>query len=221
MKEKVCLAAATFVIAAWSLGALPEDKKPEPTKTAAAEAPKPPAEVEALGYFLGPWTSEGEIKPGPMGPGGPMQGRDICRFMPGRFFVGCMMESKSPMGLMQVQGIMGYDAEKKVYRWWSFDNLGRAETATGTLKNGTWTWSGDSKMGEKVYKTRYTISDTRPDGYSFDFASSTDGKSWTPVMTGKVTKVVPKPMPTAMPGARPPAGAPSASPPAPAPTKKN
>ena len=194
-----------------------QDKKVEPPKPESPkpEAPKPSAEVEALSYFLGPWTSEGELKPGPMGPGGPTKGRELCRWMPGRFFVGCMMESQSPVGLMQVQAIMGFDAEKKVYRWWSFDNVGRAETATGTLKDGTWTWLGESKMGDKVYKTRYTISDTKTEGYAYSFESSPDGKKWEPVMTGKTTKIVPKPMPTAMPGgARPPAGAP-----APVPTK--
>lgn len=187
-----------------------QEKKPAAPTPAVPQGPKPPAEVEALSYFLGPWTSEGELKPGPMGPGGPTKGREICRWMPGRFFVGCMMEAQSPVGLMQVQGIMGWDAEKKVYRWWSFDNVGRAETATGTLKDGTWTWLGESKMGEKIYKTRYTISDTKPEGYAYSFESSPDGKKWEPAMTGKTTKMMPRPGPTLLPGApKPPAGAPA------------
>lgn len=214
MSRLAAVAAAVLLAAAVGRA---QEKKAEPTREPTkTEAPKPPVEAEALGYFLGPWTSEGELKPGPMGPGGPTKGRDICRWMPGRFFIGCMMESQTPMGLAQVQGVMGWDAEKKVYRWWSFDNLGRAETATGTFKDGTWSWSGESKMGEKVYKTRYTISDTKPEGYAYAFESSPDGKTWTPVMTGKVTKMMPKPMPTGAPGARPPAGAP-----APVPTKAN
>jgi hypothetical protein len=188
-------AVAALGIAVAALAAEPEEKKPE--------GPKPPPEVEKLGYFLGPWSSEGELKPGPMGPGGPMQGRDICRWMPGKFFVGCMMESKSPAGLMQVQGIMGWDAERKVYRWWSFDNLGQAKTATGTLKDDTWTWSGESKVGGKVLKTRYTISDTKPEGYAFKMESSPDGKTWTALMTGKVSKMAPKAQPA--PGGQPPA----------------
>ena len=131
-----------------------------------AEAPKPSPEVEKLGYFLGPWTSEGDLKEGPLGPGGPTQGREVCRWMPGRFFVGCMIETKTPAGLMQIQGIMGWDAEKKVYRWWSFDNLGHSETATGTLKDDVWTWTGESKLGDKVKKTRFVVSDAKPEGYA-------------------------------------------------------
>ena len=197
-RRGILAALAAIGIAASMLASEPEEKKPP-------EGPKPPPEVEKLGYFLGPWTSEGEIKSGPMGPGGPTQGRDICRWMPGKFFVGCMMESKGPMGLIQVQGIMGYDAEKKVYRWWSFDNMGQAQTATGTLQDGTWTWSGESKMGDKVVKTRYVISDTKPEGYAFKYESSPDGKAWSPVMTGKVSKMVPRQAPTPGVGMKPPA----------------
>lgn len=192
---------AAFGIAAAAAAGEPEAKKPE--------GPKPSPEVEKLGYFLGPWTSEGNVRPGALGEGGPTTGRDICRWMPGKFFVGCMMESKGPMGLMQVQGIMGYDEQKKVYRWWSFNNLGQAETATGTLKDGTWTWSGESKVGDKVMKTRYTISDTKPSGYNFRFDSSADGKTWSLLIAGKVARMAQRP-----PGAT---GTPSA----PAPEPKN
>jgi hypothetical protein len=188
----------------------------EKTPTAKPEGPKPPPEVDALNYFVAPFTSEGEIKPGPMGAGGPTKGREICRWAPGHFFVGCMMETQSPLGASQVQAMMGWDAEKKVYRWWSFDNVGRAETATGTLKDGTWTWTGESKMGDKLYQTRYVISDTRPEGYAFTLESSPDGKKWTTVMTGKATKVMPQPRPTGMPGGPKP---PAATTPVPAPTK--
>lgn len=201
---------AALVLAA--VVATAQETKPE----AKPVAPKPPPELDALSYFLGPWTFEGEIKPGPMGAGGPMKGREICRWMPAHFFLACMMETQGPAGLSQLQGIMGWDAEKKGYRWWSFDNIGRAETASGTLKDGMWTWSGESKMGDKVYKTRYTVSDTKPDGYAFSLESSPDGKKWSPVMTGKSTKVMMRPTPTAPGGLKPPSGAP-----APAPTKTN
>jgi hypothetical protein len=178
----------------------------EKTPTAKPEGPKPPPELDALSYFVAPFTSEGEIKPGPLGEGGPTKGREICRWAPGHFFVGCMMESQSPLGVSQVQAMMGWDAEKKVYRWWSFDNTGRAEEATGTFKGGTWTWSGESKMGDKLYKTRYIISDTRAEGYTYSLESSPDGKKWTTVMTGKATRAMPRPTPTGMPGGmKPPA----------------
>lgn len=207
-RRSVLAAAIAIGMAAMSFASEPE-KKPE--------GPKPAPEVELLGYFLGPWSSEGEVKPGPLGPGGPTQGREICRWMPGKFFVGCMIETKTSAGLRQVQGIMGWDADKKVYRWWSFDNLGQAESATGTVKDGAWTWSGESKVGDKMVKTRYTVSNTRPDGYLYAWESSADGKTWTALMTGKASKMAQRPLPTPGAGAKPPA----APAPTPVPEKKN
>ncbi len=204
-------AVAAIGIASGVLAAGPDEKPPE--------GPTPPPETDKLSYFAGPWTTEGEIKAGPLGPGGPTQGREMCRWMPGKFFLGCLMQTKTPTGMVQAEGVLGYDAEKKVYRWWSFDNLGRAETASGTVKDDAWTWLGESKVGDKTVQTRYTVSDAKPDGYSYSWETSRDGKAWTPMMTGKVAKMVPKPPPT--PGAHP-VGTPPAMIriPTPAPTPK-
>ena len=109
--------------------------------------------------------------------------------------MGCMMQSESPMGRMQTEGIMGYDTEKKIYTWTSFDSTGRQETATGKVENGTWTWSGDTKMGDKVVKTRYVMTDTTPEGYTFRWETSPDGKAWKSLMEGKVTKMAARPTP--------------------------
>ena len=45
----------------------------------AAQAPKPGPEHARLGYFVGKWKTEGEAKPGPMGPGGK---RNLLRTLP-------------------------------------------------------------------------------------------------------------------------------------------
>jgi hypothetical protein len=159
--------------------------------------PKPGPEVEKLSYFIGAWSSTGHVKPSPLGEGGDTRGRDSCGWMPGKFFVGCMMLSESPMGRIQAEGIMGWDPDKKVYSWTSFDSVGRRETASGTFENGVWTWSGETKMGDKLVKTRYVVSDTTPEGYAFRRETSADGKVWKSMMEGKVTKAVPPAKPTA------------------------
>jgi hypothetical protein len=187
-------ALAAIGIAASLWAAAPEEKKPE--------APKPSPETEKLSYFAAPWTSEGNMRPGPNGAGGPTQGREMCRWMPGKFFLGCMMESKDPSGVMtQVQGMLGWDAEKKVYRMWTFDNSGRYEVATGTVKDDTWTWLGESHVSDKTVQTRLVFSDTKPETYAVSYETSPDGKSWTLVWSGKYTKLAPRAGLT--PGARP------------------
>ena len=176
------LAALGIAASLWAADPEPEAKKPE--------APKPPPEAEKLNYFAAPWTSEGTVKPGPNGPGGVTQGRAMCRWMPGKFFLDCMMESKDPAGtLTQMQSTLGWDAEKKVYRSWSFDNVGRYETATGTLKDDTWTWTGEAQRGDKTIQTRYVVSDAKPEAYAFSYETSSDGKTWTPVWSGKYSKM--------------------------------
>src|SRR5688572_18950405 len=81
----------------------------------APQAPKPGPEQERLGYFVGKWTVEGEMKPGPMGPGGKFTASDNCEWFEGRFSVVCRSEGKMPMGPSKSLGILGYSTEEKVY----------------------------------------------------------------------------------------------------------
>ena len=64
----------------------------------APEAPKPGPEHKALQYFVGKWTSEGELKPGPFGPGGKMTSQDTCEWFAGGFHVVCRGTGKMPSG---------------------------------------------------------------------------------------------------------------------------
>ena len=137
---------------------------------------------------MGDWTSEADIKPGPMGAGGKATGSTSCHWIEGNFFVSCKDESTTPMGKMSGLGVMGYDAAKKVYTWSGFNNMGQAEVAKGTVSGKTWTYTGENDLGGTNMKTRYTIVETSPTSYDFKFEASTDGAAWTTVMDGKVTK---------------------------------
>jgi hypothetical protein len=83
--------------------------------TAAAQAPQPGPEHARLGYFVGKWNVEGEVKPGPMGPGGKLTSSDTCEWFEGRFSVICRSDGSSPAGPTKSLGILGYSAEEKVY----------------------------------------------------------------------------------------------------------
>jgi len=45
---------------------------------APGEKPKPGPEHKRLGYFVGKWTAEAEMKPSPFMPGGKMMNHDTC-----------------------------------------------------------------------------------------------------------------------------------------------
>src|SRR5687767_11652293 len=96
------------------------------------EIPKPGPEHQRLGAFVGNWTFEGEMKPGPMGPGGKMTGTDRIQWLPGNFFLERRFEGKGPMGEMKGLEILGYDTAKKAYHYNFFDSMGM--TGSGTMK---------------------------------------------------------------------------------------
>jgi len=159
----------------------------------AAQAPTPPKPTEAhqrLGYFVGKWTNEGEMKPGPMGPGGKVSSIDTCEWFEGRFAVVCRYDGKGPMGPMKGMGIISYSPEAKAYTYYAVDNSGMVMTTVprGTVQGDTWTYQDESEMGGIKIKSRVTLKEVSPTAYTFlmEFMSP-DGK-WTPLMESKLTK---------------------------------
>jgi|SRR5881397_4003063 len=109
--------------------------------------PKPAPELKKLDYFLGTWTLEGDMKPGPMGPGGKMTETERTEWMDGGFFLVSHIDFKSA-GMGNGTGIsfLGYNANDKVYTYDGFNSMGEAEHAKGTLDGDTWTYTAEEKM---------------------------------------------------------------------------
>lgn len=153
------------------------------------KAPKPGPEVKKLDYFVGHWTSEGDMKPGPMGPGGKFRSEDHVEWLDGGFFI--VLHTKSTGGGMPdwtSTAYMGYDTQEKVYTYNVFDSIGENSSSKGTVDGGTWTWLSDMKMGPQNMKGRYTVKIVSPTAYNYKFEVSSDGTNWTLVMDGKETK---------------------------------
>jgi len=73
--------------------------------------PKPGPELKKLDYFAGMWKMEGEMKPGPMGPGGKMTMTEEDKWMDGNFFLVSHSKFESPtMGGGTAIAFMGYNA---------------------------------------------------------------------------------------------------------------
>jgi Protein of unknown function (DUF1579) len=175
------LAAAAFAFAGLAATSSAQEKK-------SMELPRPGPEHAKMGYFVGKWHSTGTLKPGPWGPGGAMAGDDECSLMPGGFFVVCNSEGTGPLGKLRGLGVLGYDAETKVYTWNGFNNMGENESAQGTVSGKVWTYRGENSMGGKAFQTRYTITEGSASSYDFKAESSENGTNWTTIMEGHVTK---------------------------------
>jgi len=156
----------------------------------APPASKPGPEHQRLGYYVGTWTTEGEMKPGEMGPGGKITSTDKCDWFQGRFAVVCHSEGKGPMGPGKSIGILSYSAEEKVYTYYGVDNSGQTMTSIprGTVQGDTWSYTDEAMMGGKKVKQRVTIKELSPTSYTFKLdMQGADGK-WATVMESKSTK---------------------------------
>lgn len=182
MKEMLKSFAALLIIVAAGVGIVAAQAPP---------AAKPGPEHAKLGYFLGKWTGQGDVKPGPMGPGGKMTSSDDCQWFEGGFSVICHSTASGPQGPSKSIGILGYSPEEKVYTYYGVDNtnMTMASVPKGTIQGDTWTYNDESTMGGKKVKTRVTIKELSPTSYSFKMdMQGSDGK-WTPMMESTNTKV--------------------------------
>lgn len=160
-------------------------------QVAAAQASKPGPEHARLGYFVGKWSAEGEMKPGPMGPGGKFTASDNCEWFDGRYSVICRSEGTTPAGRSKSIGILGYSPEEKVYTYYGVDNssMTMASVPRGTVRGDTWTYTDESVMGGQKVKSRVTIQELSPTKYTFKMETQGSDGKWAPMMESTNTKV--------------------------------
>jgi hypothetical protein len=153
-----------------------------------AGPPKPGPEHKRLGYFEGKWTAEGEQKANPFGPAGKFTSNDSCEWIMDGFFLKCSGEGKDPLGAVKGLGLLGYDAENKVYTYYGVDNRGMGVPGEGTLEGKTWTYTSTFKMKGKTMKSRYILQEVSPTEYTFKWELADEKGSWTTLAEGKETK---------------------------------
>jgi Protein of unknown function (DUF1579) len=153
-------------------------------QTPAASQPGP--EHKLMGYFEGKWMVDGEMKAGPMGPGGKVITTDTCEWFTGGFQLVCHTEGKSPRGPLSSMGFMSYDATDKSYKWYSINNRGASTLSKVTKSGKTWTFA--STANESGQTTRFIVVEVSPSSYTFKWETSSDGTNWSTILEGKGTK---------------------------------
>ena len=154
------------------------------------QPPKPGPEHEKLGYFVGKWNAEGEVKPGPMGPGGKMKTTDTCEWFEGHYSVICRSEGTTPTGPSKSIGILGYSTEDKAYTYYGVDNSGMTMSSVpkGIRQGNTWTYTDEGTMGGQKYKSRVVIKELSPSSYSFKMEMQGPDGKWMPMVESRNTK---------------------------------
>jgi Protein of unknown function (DUF1579) len=174
-----CFAVVVAVVSMSVVGAIAQKQ----------EMPKPGPEHQRLGAFVGNWTLEGELKPGPMGPGGMMTATDRIEWAPGNFFVQRSYQAKSPNGEMQGLEILAYDGVKKIYTFNAFDSLGNMASGTMTVKGNTWTSTGTMTMAATTMRDRCSLEfGAGGSTLTMKCEISRDGKTWSPTFDGRAKK---------------------------------
>ncbi len=155
---------------------------------APAGPPKPGPEQKRLAYFEGKWTSEGEQKANPFGPAGKFSSNDSCAWILDGFFLMCTSDGKDPVGSMKGIGLMGWDAENKVYTNYGADSRGFCGPSEGTLKGNVWTFTSSMKVKGKTIHGRYIATEVSPSEFTFKWDMEDDKGNWTTLAEGKSTK---------------------------------
>jgi hypothetical protein len=189
MKRVSAIAIVFAVMCAALAGAQTAAPAPTPAPTPMA-APTPPPELKKLDYFAGMWRATGDLKPGPMGPGGKFSEVVHSEWMQGRFFLVEHTTVSGVMGHVVEVAYLGYNAADKNYTYDAFNSFGEAEHAKGNVEGDTWTWTSNENMGGKPMKGRFTITVASKTSYTFKFEIAPEGGSdYTTVLEGKATKV--------------------------------
>jgi hypothetical protein len=153
-------------------------------------APKPGAEHQRLAAFVGNWTFAGEIKAGPMGPGGKINGSDRIQWTANGFAVERRFEGKGPMGPISGLEIIAYDSAKKVYTYHLVDSTGGIGSGTATTSGTVWTFRGTGSMAGQSSQERCTLTFGAGNAtLKVACEMSSDGKSWAPSIEGTASKV--------------------------------
>jgi hypothetical protein len=160
---------------------------------ALAEPPpsvRPGPEHERLGYFVGTWRMEGEVKENPFSPAGTFKGTENCKWFEGGFALVCRSEGEGPAGPTKSLAIMGYSTEEKVYTYYVVENspMTMTSAARGTFQDGTFVYDDESSHGGRTIRSRYTIRQISPTSFSIKAEVMGANGSWTTMVEGTSTK---------------------------------
>ena len=150
--------------------------------------PKPGPEHKKMEYFLGKWTGDVDSKASDFGPAGKGKATETCAWLPGGFFLSCNRTENGPMGEVKGTGIMGFDANEKVYTYYGVDSTGGVFLSKGTVNGNVWTWTTSMKMGPKTYKLRFVATVAPPNSQSFKFEAAEGNGPMKLISEGKSTR---------------------------------
>lgn len=154
-------------------------------------APGVTPQHQRMSYFVGDWTAVGFVKISPKTPAAPFTLKEHSEFVTDGYFLETKTSTKSALGAVNSQRVMGYNVEDKAYTYNIYNSLGEHQLALGHLNSNTWTWNSEEKLNAIIIKGRYTIVETGPDTFTFKSEVADPKGAWISVMEGKATRAAP------------------------------
>ena len=155
-----------------------------------AGPPQPGPEEKRLGYFVGKWIEEVDMKPSALGPGHKGVINETCDWFPGGFQVVCHGDYSGTVGERKSLSFFSYSREDKAYLYCEIISDGDTVSSKGgTVKGDTWTWESESKIGGKVIKGRYIYKEVSADTATAKYELQGDDGRWNLVMEMKARRV--------------------------------
>ena len=181
MKQTIASLIAVTIVAG-AAAAVINAQTPPPTT--------PGPEHKKLEYFVGKWTTTGEMKASPFGPAGKITATDNCEWFQGGFAVVCTSQGTMPAGPSKSMAIMGYSTDHKMYTYYGVDNtaMSMATVPMGTIQNNVWTFNDSGTMGGQPYKARFILKIVSPTSYTFSWEMQGADQKWMTTLEGTSTK---------------------------------
>ncbi|HTW58809.1 MAG TPA: DUF1579 family protein [Terriglobales bacterium] len=151
----------------------------------------PAPELAKLDYFVGDWTTEGSILPGPWGAGGKFSWTEHTQWMTGHFFLVGRWDFQMPAHLGgdgEELFVIGYDTRHSVYTFDAFSSQGLHQISQGRLTGDSWLWTSEGLQQGQPVQQRMTMQVLSPTTYNLRFEISNDGTIWKTFMEGKAVK---------------------------------
>ena len=148
-------------------------------EAAAAQAPKPGPEHQALAALVGNWTSDGECSATPMTPAEKWSAKIKSEWFPGKFAVVRHLESKGTVtGESVGLEVLTYDSQAKAYTWYGVDSFGWNGMAKGSIAKDVLTVTWPATVKGKAYKVRGIVKGLGSDKLLWTMEYSADGRTW-------------------------------------------
>jgi hypothetical protein len=154
--------------------------------------PAPAADpIDALGRFVGTWTSTGEFVKSAYSKASAVSGTTVCSWSIGHDFIICQQTVIANANEQHDLAIYTYDEASRSYRFYNV-GTGRVGSTTITVEPMQITYPGTFTEGDRTVTTRTLNLWDDDDHYHFSAAYSTDdGKTWTTMLTGVARRTQP------------------------------